>query len=77
MGVGAERGKNRAVNQKHILKLLDHLDARMREVEKQDDRQEECIAQMQEIVMSLIESVRRVEEVSTLKSRDMTISGGV
>lgn len=51
--------------QEHIAKLLGQLEERMRVVEKQDDRQEERIAQMQETMASLIESVQRVEVAST------------
>ena len=54
-----------ATNQKHILKLLEQLEGRMRAVEKQDDRQEERIAQMQEAMANLVESVQRVEVAST------------
>ena len=51
--------------QEHIAKLLGQLEERVRVVEKQDDRQEERIAQMQETMVSLVESVRRVEVAST------------
>ena len=61
----AQSVERTAANQKHILRLLDQLETRMRVVEKQDDRQEERIAQMQETMSSLIESVQRVEVAST------------
>ena len=51
--------------QEHIAKLLGQLEERVRVVEKQDDRQEERIAQMQETMVSLSESVHRVEIAST------------
>ena len=54
-----------AANRRHILKLLEQLEGHMRAVEKQDDRQEERIAQMQETMSSLIESVQRMEVAST------------
>lgn len=50
--------------QEHIAKLLEQLEVRMRAVEKQDDRQEERIARMQETVASLAESVQRVDSAS-------------
>ncbi len=50
--------------QEHIAKLLGQLEERMRVVEKQDDRQEERIAQMQETMASLSESVQRVNDAS-------------
>ena len=61
----AQSVERTAANQKHISKLLEQLEGRMRSVEKQDDRQEERIAQMQETMVSLVESVRRVEVAST------------
>ena len=61
----AQSVERTAANQKHISKLLEQLEGRMRAVEKQDDRQEERIAQMQETMVSLVESVRRVEVAST------------
>ena len=61
----AQSVERTATNQKHILKLLEQLETRMRVVEKQDDRQEERIAQMQEAMASLVESVQRVEVAST------------
>ena len=61
----AQSVERTAANQKHILKLLEQLEGRMRAVEKQDDRQEERIAQMQETMASLVESVQRVEVAST------------
>ena len=61
----AQSVERTATNQKHILKLLEQLEGRMRAVEKQDDRQEERIAQMQEAMANLVESVQRVEVAST------------
>ena len=61
----AQSVERTAANQKHISRLLEGLEGRMRAVEKQDDRQEERIAQMQETMTSLSESVHRVEIVST------------
>lgn len=61
----AQSVERTATNQKHILKLLEQLEGRMRAVEKQDDRQEERIAQIQETMASLVESVQRVEVAST------------
>ena len=61
----AQSVERTAANQKHISRLLEGLEGRMRAVEKQDDRQEERIAQMQETMVSLVESVRRVEVAST------------
>jgi len=61
----AQSVERTAANQKHISKLLEQLEGRMRVVEKQDDRQEERIAQMQETMVSLSESVHRVEIAST------------
>lgn len=61
----AQSVERTAANQKHISKLLEQLEGRMQAVEKQDDRQEERIAQMQETMVSLVESVRRVEVAST------------
>lgn len=61
----AQSVERTVANQKHILKLLEDLEHRMRTVEKQDDRQEERIAQMQETMSSLVESVQRVEVAST------------
>ena len=61
----AQSVERTATNQKHILKLLDQLETRMRSVEKQDDRQEERIAQMQETMACLVESIQRVEVAST------------
>lgn len=61
----AQSVERTAANQKHISKLLEQLEGRMRAVEKQDDRQEERIAQMQETMASLTESVHRVEIAST------------
>ena len=60
----AQSVERTVANQKHILKLLEDLEHRMRAVEKQDDRQEERIAQMQETMSSLIDSVQRVEVAS-------------
>ena len=51
--------------QEHIAKLLERLQARVEAIEKHDDRQEERIAQMQETMASLVESVQRVEVAST------------
>ena len=51
--------------QEHIAKLLDRLQTRVESIEKHDDRQEERIAQMQETVASLAESVQRVDAAST------------
>ena len=50
--------------QEHIAKLLDHLQARVETIEKHDDLQEERMAQMQETVTSLAESVQKVEAAS-------------
>ena len=50
--------------QEHIAKLLDRLQARVDDIEKNDDHQEERIARMQETVASLAESVHRVEVAS-------------
>ena len=61
----AQSVERTAANQRHILKLLEGLEERMRVVEKQDDRQEERMAQMQETMASLSESVHRVEIAST------------
>lgn len=61
----AQSVERTAANQKHIAKLLGQLEERVRVVEKQDDRQEERIAQMQETMVSLSESVHRVEIAST------------
>ena len=61
----AQSVERTAANQKHISKLLEQLEGRMRVVEMQDDRQEERIAQMQETMASLSESVHRVEIAST------------
>ena len=61
----AQSVERTAANQKHISKLLEQLEGRMRVVEMQDDRQEERIAQMQETMVSLSESVHRVEIAST------------
>lgn len=61
----AQSVERTAANQRHVLKLLEQLEGRMRVVEKQDDRQEERIAQMQETMSSLVESVQRVEVAST------------
>ena len=61
----AQSVERTAANQRHILKLLEQLEGRMRAVEKQDDRQEERIAQMQETMSNLVESVQRVEVAST------------
>ena len=60
----AQSVERTAANQRHILKLLEGLEERMRVVEKQDDRQEERMAQMQETMASLIESVQRVDDAS-------------
>lgn len=58
--------------QEHIAKLLEQLEVRMRAVEKQDDRQEERIAQMQETVASLAESVQRVD-VASMRLRHIAL----
>ena len=50
--------------QEHIAKLLDRLQARVEAIQQHDDRQEERIAQMQETVASLAESVQRVDTAS-------------
>ena len=50
--------------QEHIAKLLDCLQSRVESIEKHDDLQEERIAQMQETVASLAESVQRVDAAS-------------
>ena len=50
--------------QEHIAKLLDRLQARVDDIEKNDDHQEERMAQMQETVASLAESVQRVDAAS-------------
>lgn len=60
----AQSVERTAANQRHILKLLEGLEERMRVVEKQDDRQEERMAQMQETMASLVESVQRVDDAS-------------
>lgn len=61
----AQSVERTAANQKHILRLLDQLESRVRVMEKQDDHQEERLAQMQETMASLVESVQRVEVAST------------
>jgi hypothetical protein len=50
--------------QEHIAKLLDRLDARVADIEKNDDLQEERMALLQETVASLTESVQRVNDAS-------------
>ena len=58
--------------QEHIAKLLDHLQARMETIEKHDDLQEERMARMQETVVSLAESVHRVE-VASIRLRHVAL----
>ena len=50
--------------QDSIVKLLDRLQAKLETIEKHDSLQEERMAQMQETVASLAESVHRVEVAS-------------
>lgn len=61
----AQSVERTAANQKHISRLLEQLESRVRIMEKQDDHQEERLAQMQETMASLVESVQRVEVAST------------
>ena len=60
----AQSVERTAVNQKHILKLLDRLQTRVETIEKHDGLQEERMAQMQEAIATLTESVQRVDDAS-------------
>ena len=60
----AQSVERTAVNQKHILKLLDRLQTRVETIEKHDGLQEERMAQMQETIATLVESVQRVDDAS-------------
>ena len=60
----AQSVERTAANQKHILKLLDRLERRVEEVSKHDGLQEERMAQMQEAIATLTESVQRVNDAS-------------
>ena len=50
--------------QESIAKLLDRLQAKLESVEKHDGLQEERMAQMQEAIATLTESVQRVNDAS-------------
>lgn len=50
--------------QENIVKLLDRVQARLESVEKHDGLQEERMAQMQEAIATLTESVQRVNDAS-------------
>ena len=60
----AQSVERTAVNQKHILKLLDRLQTRVETIEKHDGLQEERMAQMQEAIATLTESIQRVDDTS-------------
>lgn len=60
----AQSVERTAVNQKHILKLLDRLQTRVETIEKHEGLQEERMAQMQEAIATLTESVQRVDDAS-------------
>ena len=50
--------------QDSIVKLLDKLQAKLETIEKHDSLQEERMAQMQETIATLVESVQRVDDAS-------------
>ena len=50
--------------QDSIVKLLDRLQAKLETIEKHDSLQEERMAQMQETIATLVESVQRVDDAS-------------
>ena len=50
--------------QESIVKLLDRLQAKLESVERHDGLQEERMAQMQEAIATLTESVQRLDDAS-------------